>query len=429
MKHIIKIISTLYLCSALTTTPQKATAQISVSLQVFYDQLSPYGQWVDYPQYGYAWIPSLDETFMPYATDGHWVLTDYGWTWVSDYDWGWAAFHYGRWQYDPYYGWIWIPDTMWGPAWVAWRQSSGYYGWAPLGPGLDISVNFGDYDIPPERWVFVRDVDIVRPDVRRYYVNRTENVTIIKKTTVIKNTYVDRSRNITYVAGPDKNEVQKVTGKPVKPVAIEESNKPEQKVNNDKLVIYKPQVKKEDNSGKKPAPPKVVALKDVKKRVPRRENANVPGNNQQQEKNNRNINRSDSDNNRAIQQQQKVNQNKNRLDSGNNKVNRQQEEKNPQNINRADSNNNRPNQQQERKPQNINPSNNKPNQQPERKPENINPQNNKPSQEQAKPNMKPQNMKDTSLNKNLHQPQQKPKPKPVPQKPNKPQPDTARRPH
>ena len=274
MKYTLKIILMLLLSSALITTPHKCRAQYSVSLQVFYDQLSPYGQWVDYPQYGYAWIPSMDETFMPYATNGHWILTNYGWTWVSDYNWGWAAFHYGRWYYDPYYGWIWIPDTMWAPAWVAWGQSSGYYGWAPLGPGANVSAGFTNNDIPAQQWVFVRNDDIVRPDVNRYYVNRTENVTLIKNTTIIKNTYVDKSRNVTYIAGPDKNEVQRVTGNPIKPVAIEESNKPEQKVNNDKLVIYKPQVKKEDNSEKKPAPPRVVALQDVKKRTPQQENAN-----------------------------------------------------------------------------------------------------------------------------------------------------------
>jgi hypothetical protein len=244
MKYIIKIISVLLLCSALITTPNKSRAQFSVGLQVFYDQLSPYGQWVNYSHYGYAWIPSLDETFMPYATDGHWVLTNYGWTWISDYDWGWAAFHYGRWYYDPYYGWIWIPDTMWAPAWVVWGQSSGYYGWAPLGPGINVSASFTNYDLPAEQWVFVRNDDMARSDVNRYYVNQTENVAIIKNTTVIKNTYVDKSRNVTYIAGPDKNEVQKVTGKSINPLTIDESNKPEQKVTNDKLVIYKPQVKK-----------------------------------------------------------------------------------------------------------------------------------------------------------------------------------------
>ena len=74
---------------------QVSAQQPYVSFQVFYDQLSPYGQWVDYPNYGYAWIPDAEPGFFPYSTMGYWILTDYGWTWVSDYIWGWAPFHYG----------------------------------------------------------------------------------------------------------------------------------------------------------------------------------------------------------------------------------------------------------------------------------------------------------------------------------------------
>src|SRR5882757_3247585 len=94
-----------------------------VSYQTFYDDLSPYGEWVNDAQYGYVWVPNVDQGFQPYYTDGRWVMTEYGNTWVSDYTWGWAPFHYGRWTYDEYYGWIWLPDTEWGPAWVTWRNS------------------------------------------------------------------------------------------------------------------------------------------------------------------------------------------------------------------------------------------------------------------------------------------------------------------
>src|ERR1700749_3701227 len=64
--------------------------------QVFYDELSPYGQWIDYPDYGYVWQPNVDADFRPYETNGYWAYSDYGWTWVSNYSWGWATFHYGR---------------------------------------------------------------------------------------------------------------------------------------------------------------------------------------------------------------------------------------------------------------------------------------------------------------------------------------------
>jgi hypothetical protein len=97
----------------------------------FYDDLSPYGQWVQTPEYGRVWIPDAGPDFQPYASNGHWVMTEYGNTWVSDYAWGWAPFHYGRWYQDRYRGWAWIPGRDWGPAWVSWRSGGGYYGWAP----------------------------------------------------------------------------------------------------------------------------------------------------------------------------------------------------------------------------------------------------------------------------------------------------------
>jgi hypothetical protein len=103
----------------------------------FQDALAPYGEWVQDVTYGYIWSPSVaivGVDFFPYATGGHWVLSDFGWTWVSDWDWGWAPFHYGRWVTVVGRGWCWVPGTHWGPAWVAWRSGGGYVGYAPLPP-------------------------------------------------------------------------------------------------------------------------------------------------------------------------------------------------------------------------------------------------------------------------------------------------------
>src|SRR5450432_4059783 len=85
----------------------------------FRPALSPYGQWVEAPGYGMVWRPNPAEVggdFTPYATNGHWVYTDAGWTWVSNYDWGWAPFHYGNWVYAGD-GWAWVPGRVWAPAW------------------------------------------------------------------------------------------------------------------------------------------------------------------------------------------------------------------------------------------------------------------------------------------------------------------------
>ena len=160
MKKIAKTIAAvIIILSLLVVAPiNKAKAQFgaSISIETFYSELSPFGQWVDDPEYGYIWIPDAGPGFRPYYSEGHWVMTSYGAMWVSDYSWGWAPFHYGRWVYNSYYGWVWIPDTTWGPAWVSWRWGNGYCGWAPLGPRTSVNVSFGNsYSVPYDWWVFV----------------------------------------------------------------------------------------------------------------------------------------------------------------------------------------------------------------------------------------------------------------------------------
>ncbi len=246
--------------------PKQATSQAGyVSFQVFYNDLSPYGQWVSNPQYGYVWFPDAGPDFAPYSTGGRWIFTEYGWTWISDYRWGWAPFHYGRWAYDDYYGWFWIPGNEWGPAWVNWRQANGYYGWAPLAPGVSIRISFDrGYDNPHDHWFFVRDRDFERDDIHRYCVDRHDRDRIIRNSTVINNTYIDNSRHSTYISGPSRDDVQRNTGRGVRTISVKEYNKPGQELNNDQLRIYRPRVEKEGNSEHRAAPPKVMNVKELK---------------------------------------------------------------------------------------------------------------------------------------------------------------------
>lgn len=267
MKNLMKVLAiiiTLNVGSGLTGN--KAHAQEGdVSFQAFYDGMSPYGNWVDYPGAGYVWVPNVDAGFTPYGTNGHWVMTDYGWTWVSDYPWGWAPFHYGRWDYDNSYGWVWAPDNVWGPAWVSWRNNDGYYGWSPMRPGVSVEVSFGrDYHEDDNRWTFVNRRDFDRDDVSSHYENRSNNRTIIQNTTIINNTYIDNSRHNTYVSGPKREDVQRSTGRPVQSVKVRDDNKPGQKVSNGELAIYRPQVQRTTAKETKPAPRAIVAARDVK---------------------------------------------------------------------------------------------------------------------------------------------------------------------
>ncbi len=191
---------------------RQATAQpnTQISLNVFYDRLAPYGDWMPYQNYGRVWRPRVDRDFIPYSTNGRWVYTDYGNSWESDYDWGWAPFHYGRWIYDDSYGWMWLPDTEWAPAWVSWRSGGGYYGWAPLGPGMSVNINI---NIPLLRWVFCPARYVMNPRISQYCVPRNRNTVIINNTTVINNIYYRDNRR--YFAGPQHRELERRTGQRV----------------------------------------------------------------------------------------------------------------------------------------------------------------------------------------------------------------------
>ena len=228
------------------------------SYQTFYDDLSAYGQWVQDPQYGYVWVPDVDNGFRPYYSNGHWVMTEYGNTWVSDYPWGWAAFHYGRWTYDAYYGWVWIPGNEWGPAWVNWRYGGGYYGWAPLGPGVDINLSFGSYYCPDDWWVFLPPTYLYHHHYYRYWGGPRENGAIIRNTTILHNTYMNN--NVTYVTGPRPTEVQRVTGQSVPIYHLTNSpSRTSTSVSGSELRLYHPmQVRQTGNGGTRMAPPNAV---------------------------------------------------------------------------------------------------------------------------------------------------------------------------
>jgi hypothetical protein len=287
-----------------------------VNFQVFYDELSPYGNWVDHPRYGYVWVPFADPGFVPYSSRGHWLNTDAGWTWVSDYAWGWAAFHYGRWDMDRQLGWFWVPDYQWGPSWVSWRRSNGYYGWAPIGPGIGMSEAYSSgYNIPSDYWVFVNERDFGRTDVYSYYVPRSNNVTIINNSTIISNTYVDKTRNTTYYTGPQVTEVQNVTGRRYDPVIIRESDHPNQNAGNGELRIYRPNIQQTTTTGRKPTPTRVYTVTEATSSDRRRENSNTQINtntnpNTNTDPNINNNRREDNKVNSNYQQQNNQDQNK-----------------------------------------------------------------------------------------------------------------------
>lgn len=223
------------------------SGQASVDVGYFYDDLATYGNWVERPNYGWAWRPhTVATTWRPYQA-GHWVWTDDGWTWISEEPYGWATYHYGRWYEDPDYGWEWIPGNEWAPAWVAWQEGDDYIGWAPLPPsvdyrpGVELSVS-----LAPEAYVFVQERQFLAPRVVDYFVPRADCVRIYHSTRNITRYNVVGNR--VFNQGVQVDRLQRVVGRPVPRYQIADLNADQRhqggRVAQNRVAIFRPQVDK-----------------------------------------------------------------------------------------------------------------------------------------------------------------------------------------
>ncbi|HEX9800548.1 MAG TPA: DUF6600 domain-containing protein [Thermoanaerobaculia bacterium] len=225
-----------------------------VEVGFFYDELSPYGDWVRSRDYGWAWFPrDVHPAWRPYS-DGRWVNTSYGWTWASYEPFGWATYHYGRWAWDPRFGWLWIPGTTWAPAWVSWQYGNGYIGWAPLPPTVGFSISVGlqlggldlRFGIRPDAYSFVPERSFLEPRLSGYYLPAARNVTIINNTTNITNyTYID---NRIINRGVEVQRIERATGKRVQAMRVAESTtKVRSEISSNEVRIYRPAKQKLDS--------------------------------------------------------------------------------------------------------------------------------------------------------------------------------------
>ncbi len=211
-----------------------------VEYNYFYTSLAPYGAWVEIDGYGRCWRPTVavvDRSWRPYGHRGRWMYTNSGWYWHSDYSWGWAPFHYGRWSNHPGHGWIWKPDLVWAPAWVTWRWSDSYCGWAPLPPGahyrhgvgltyahspsLRVGVSF-DFGLTTDCYTFIPSWRFRDRHPWRHRLGHREVVNVINQTTIINNITHD-DRRVIINEGPGRDRIRAVTRSEIPRVTLRDT--------------------------------------------------------------------------------------------------------------------------------------------------------------------------------------------------------------
>ena len=234
-----------------------------VTQNYFLSALSPYGAWVEIPSYGWCWQPTVavgDPYWRPYCHGGRWLYTDCGWYWQSSYSWGWAPFHYGSWYRGPACGWVWVPGSTWSPAWVTWRYTDAYCGWAPLPPGCGwgagvgltyygsgVSVGFS-FGLGWDYFSFVHYGRFCDPHPYRHCLPRHE-ATVVYNHSTVNNHYTHGDHNTIVNHGIAPSRISAVTRSEIHKVPIRDvTGEPDAPRRGDRLerdgrqlAVYRPQ--------------------------------------------------------------------------------------------------------------------------------------------------------------------------------------------
>jgi hypothetical protein len=127
--------------------------------------LGAFGEWFEVRRFGRVWRPvNVPQGWRPYYY-GFWTWTEDGWFWVSDEPWADVTYHRGRWMYEGSNGWVWVPGKRWAPAWVTWRWTDDFIGWAPLPPQGEPFAAFWTF-VPADRFVGERAEAAALPSLR-----------------------------------------------------------------------------------------------------------------------------------------------------------------------------------------------------------------------------------------------------------------------
>jgi hypothetical protein len=166
-------------------------------LRAYSYDFDSYGRWVDVPEYGHCWTPTvaIGSGWAPYR-EGRWIWSGGEYVWVAYEPWGWAPYHYGRWAFVARLGWCWIPPAAgavyWGPGYVGWVRTADYVAWVPLAPG-EIYYGRGYYG--------PHSVNIINVNTNEVRINTVyRNVYVVNGVTVVdRSTFATPSHRIVHL--------------------------------------------------------------------------------------------------------------------------------------------------------------------------------------------------------------------------------------
>jgi len=239
-------------------------------LDYIYDYLSDYGFWVYQPPYGYVWVPEVRlYRWRPYSY-GYWVWTDFGWTWISRFNWGWIPFHYGRWGWSRDLGWFWVPGDIWAPAWVVWRYSRYYVGWAPLPPSIRFDVRVGlishSLVIPSEYWVFVEVDYFLHSRLYRYLLPVERSLTLVRKTSL--RARLEVHNRLVYNRALEKQLIEQATRRTIRKYELAPQSAPgATRVRLNRVEMFRPKIKSSPSA----RPKKIVNKTKIKNQLREKE--------------------------------------------------------------------------------------------------------------------------------------------------------------
>jgi hypothetical protein len=216
---------------------QPVIVQPAVTHSYFYSSLAPYGSWVEVPDYGWCWRPTISVAhrgWRPYVHGGRWLHSNHGWYWHSDYSWGWAPFHYGRWYASPRLGWVWVPGYDWGASWVTWRYAGGHCGWAPLPPRCHVRPGIGfsywdrhvgfnfSFGYSHDHYTFVPTRRFHERRLTDHVIPTEKTVNIYKDSTVVNN-YIVGNNNTIVNQGISRDRIVSHTRTEIPQVSVQET--------------------------------------------------------------------------------------------------------------------------------------------------------------------------------------------------------------